>query len=114
MEEHLLISGRDTFLIAIPFVVILMVTIFRLEQIIAFPKEVVTRRRLACGVDEHGELVLRDPDGRLSGPARPKKDSSGKGRIGDHCASAVQQPEKATARTEVPSLSIARVYFVDK
>jgi len=79
MEQHLLLSGRDTFLIAIPFVFILTVTIFRLDQIIAAPKEAVTGRRLACGVDEHGGPVLRDPDGRLSGPARRKKDSRARG-----------------------------------
>jgi hypothetical protein len=77
MEEHLLLSGRDTFLIAIPLIVILMITMFRLDQIIASPKGVVTGRRLACGVDKLGEPILRDPDGRLSGPPRRKRERSG-------------------------------------
>jgi hypothetical protein len=73
MQEYLLLSSRDTLLIAVPFVVILMITIFRLDQIIASPREPLTGRRLACGLDEHGEPLLRDPDGRLSGPVRRRK-----------------------------------------
>lgn len=71
-------SVRDTLLIAIPFVFILMATILRLDQIIASPKEAATGRCLACGMDEHGEPILRDPDGRLSGPARRRRDSKGR------------------------------------
>jgi hypothetical protein len=79
MEEHVLISGRDTLLIAIPFIVILMITMFRLDQILASPKQVVNGRRLACGMDKPGEPILRDPDGRLSGPPRRKRNRSGAG-----------------------------------
>lgn len=70
MDEHILISGRDTLLIAIPFVLLLLISIFRLDEFIAAPKGALNQRRPACGVDEFGEPILRDPDGRLSGPQR--------------------------------------------
>jgi|HubBroStandDraft_4_1064222.scaffolds.fasta_scaffold653018_1 hypothetical protein len=84
MEDHFLISGRDTLLIAIPFVLILMITMFRLDQLIAAPKAPLTGRQLACGVDQLGEPVLRDPDGRLSGPSRLNKGQSKPGMRGGH------------------------------
>ena len=72
MEEDILISGRDTLLIAIPFVLLLIFTVFRLDESIAAPKGSLNRRRPSCGVDEFGEPILRDPDGRLSGPEKSK------------------------------------------
>lgn len=67
MDHQILISSRDALLVAIPFVLILAVSVFRLDQIIALPKGSLNRRRPACGIDEFGELILRDPDGKLSG-----------------------------------------------
>jgi len=68
MNESILLSGRDTLLVAIPLVLCLVVSIFRLDRGIALPKGSLNRRRLACGLDAFGEPILRDPDGRLSGP----------------------------------------------
>jgi hypothetical protein len=101
MEEQLLISGKDTLLIAIPFAFILMFSILRLDQIVAAPKGALRGRRLACGLDERGEPVLRDPDGRLSGPPRGKrKHSLRKGtRLPAACNSI---PGGAKARFAVP------------
>lgn len=73
MDEHILISSRDTLLVAVPFVFMLLITVLRLDQIIATPRGSMNRRRPPCGMDASGQPVLRDPDGRLSGPARPKK-----------------------------------------
>ena len=66
MDEHILISGRDTLLIAFPFVILLLFSVFRLGDSIASPKGTFGRRRPPCGTDQFGEPILRDPDGRLS------------------------------------------------
>jgi hypothetical protein len=65
MDEVILKSGRDTLLVAIPFAVCLFVSIFGLDQWIAKPRENSRRSRPVCGVDEHGEPILTDPDGRV-------------------------------------------------
>jgi hypothetical protein len=62
----LVISGRDMVLFAIPSALLLLFSVFGLDQIIAAPKVPLSRRRPACGLDKHGEPILRDPDGRLS------------------------------------------------
>jgi hypothetical protein len=67
VDEHILISGRDTLLVAIPFVLMVVVGIFRLDRILGAPEFIPNRQRPACGIDEFGEPILRDPDGRLSG-----------------------------------------------
>lgn len=68
MGENVLTSGRDTLLVAIPLVLCLVVSIFRLDRVIALPKGSLNQRRPTCGADEFGDPILRDPDGRLSGP----------------------------------------------
>jgi hypothetical protein len=73
MDQSILISSRDTLLIAIPVAFMLFMSVFRLDQIIATNKGSMDRRRPACGIDEFGEPILRDPDGQLSGPGRRKK-----------------------------------------
>jgi hypothetical protein len=74
VDAHILISSRDTLLITIPFVLMLLISMFRLDEMIAAPRRSVGRRRSACGVDEFGEPILCDPDGRLSEPG-PKRRS---------------------------------------
>jgi hypothetical protein len=70
MDQSVLLSGRDTLLIAVPLVLMIFISLFRLDQVIASPKASLQRRRPVCGIDESGEPILRDPDGRLSGPGR--------------------------------------------
>jgi hypothetical protein len=70
MDQNILISGRDTLLVAIPLVLMMFISVFRLDQIIAKPKVSLSRHRPACGVDEFGEPILCDPDGRQSGTRR--------------------------------------------
>jgi len=75
MHEFYLMSTRDTLLVGIPFVAILAMAIFRLDSLIATskgPKTIENKRRQACGMNENGEPILVDPDGRLSG-FRPKR-----------------------------------------
>jgi len=76
MDQSILMSGRDTLLVAIPLVLMIFFSIFRLDQIIARPRVSQIRRRPACGVNELGEPILCDPDGRLSG-TRLRKRSRG-------------------------------------
>jgi hypothetical protein len=66
MHEPILSSGRDTLLVAIPFVMMLFLSMFRLDEVLATPRGALNRRRPAPGLDEKGEPVLRDPDGSLS------------------------------------------------
>lgn len=68
MLETVLSSGRETLLLAIPSVALLLVSVFRLERLIAGPKQ--TRERASCGLDTEGQPILTDPDGRPSGSAR--------------------------------------------
>jgi hypothetical protein len=65
MHEDFIISSRDTVLIAIPFVFILFVCVFRLDSVFAMPKRVISRQRPASGLDQDGECILTDPDGRV-------------------------------------------------
>jgi hypothetical protein len=76
MHDTILISGRDAVLAAIPFVFILFLSVFRLDQTLARPRAEATQRRLASGMKETEVPILRDPDGRLVEPRRPKKDRS--------------------------------------
>lgn len=67
MLEILLSSGKDALLVAVPCIALLLISMFRLDQLIAAPKAAVRRERPACGVDVDGEPILTDPDGRPSG-----------------------------------------------
>ena len=72
MNQSILLSNRDTLLVAVPFVLAMLFSIFGLEQIAAAPRIPLSRRRPICGTDESGKPILRDPDGRLS-DARPAR-----------------------------------------
>jgi len=64
VQDTILQSGLGSFLVAVPFVGILLVGLFRLDEIIAVPKRRQPVKRPACGCDENGHLLLSDPDGR--------------------------------------------------
>jgi hypothetical protein len=59
-----LISDRDTLLLAIPFGVIILAQFLRLDERIATTRRSKGAGRRFCGPDSIGDLVLRDPDGR--------------------------------------------------
>ena len=63
-------SGWENVLLVIPFVGILLVNVFRLDEIIASPKRSTTARRPLSGCDENGDPLLCDPDGRPSSTPR--------------------------------------------
>jgi hypothetical protein len=67
MDEPILKSGRDTLLVAIPFVMCLVGSIFRLDGL--FFKSGKTSNnsygRPPRGVTANGEPIFTDPDGRV-------------------------------------------------
>jgi hypothetical protein len=73
VHETVLKSGWETFLVAVPFVAILLAWLFRLDVIFATPKQAGSLRRPLSGTDEEGRIILSDPDGRpWSGAYGPK------------------------------------------
>jgi hypothetical protein len=75
MHEYYLRSVSDTLLVGVPFICILVLAIFRLDTLFASPKSPVSRatyRRPGCGMDEKGEPLVVDPDGRPS-EIKPKR-----------------------------------------
>ena len=64
MQDAILQSGWENFLVAVSFVGLVVVAFFRLDEIIASPKRDGTVKRCFCGSDGDGHLVLSDPDGR--------------------------------------------------
>jgi hypothetical protein len=74
MHDTILISGRDALLVAIPFVFILFLSVFQLDETLARPKATF-RQRSTRGMN--GADLLHDPDGRLVEPRRLKTDRSG-------------------------------------
>jgi hypothetical protein len=73
VHDTILTSGRDAFLVAIPFVFMLFLSVFRLDEALARPKKQSPTRWPASGMIEAGVPILRDPDGRLVGLRHPKK-----------------------------------------
>jgi hypothetical protein len=61
----------DTCVLSIPFLVILGMTLFRLDERLASSRGVPKRRRSFCEVDSSGYQFLSDPDGQ-SWPKQPK------------------------------------------
>jgi hypothetical protein len=70
MEQSILISGKDTLLLAFPLLLMVFISAFRLDRFVAAPKGSKKRFRPACGVDETGEEIICDPDGRRISPRR--------------------------------------------
>jgi len=68
MHEVHLSSVLDILLVAVPFVVVLALAVFRLNTLFAAPQASPhrLRRRSGCGIDANGEPLLVDPDGRPS------------------------------------------------
>jgi len=58
-------STRDAFLFGIPSIPLLLMYVFRLDQIFAKPRFTVARRRARRALVEAHEPTLSDPDGRI-------------------------------------------------
>ena len=58
-------NNMDTLLIGIPFIAMLLIGVFRLDEILVAPKHRPTRRpRAVSGMDAEGNIILSDPDGK--------------------------------------------------
>jgi hypothetical protein len=66
MHEVYLNSVKDTLLVGVPFIAVLLLGVFRLDTFFFASKPVPKVGRSGCGMDENGEPLLVDPDGRPS------------------------------------------------
>jgi hypothetical protein len=64
MFDTFLHPNWEMVLFAVPFVGILMLSIFRLDEMILAPKKKVKSRRPALILNRDGEPLMSDPDGR--------------------------------------------------
>jgi len=64
MYQSFLKPGFDTLVIAVPFVSVLLIGHFRLDQIIAAPRRKTKPMAPAFRLDERGRMLMTDPDGR--------------------------------------------------
>jgi hypothetical protein len=74
VHDTILISGRDSVLVAIPFIFMLFLSVFRFDEALARPRAATASSRQVRGMNEAEVAILRDPDGRLVEPRRPKRD----------------------------------------
>ena len=65
-DSAVLNSGWQTLLLAIPFVLTMIAGVFRLDELFATHKQEPRKQRLLSGIDEDGQPILFDPDGRPS------------------------------------------------
>ena len=70
MHDSVLNSGWQTAFVAVPFLVMLLVGVFRLDEVFVAQKHECRRQRPACEIDEDGQQILYDPDGRPSHPVK--------------------------------------------
>jgi hypothetical protein len=73
LNESLLTSGLDSMLVALPAFIVLLAGVFRIDELIATPKNAERSRRPTSGFDEEGQPLLFDPDGRPSGSVGARK-----------------------------------------
>lgn len=73
MHETVLNSGWQTALVAVPFIFLLLVGVFRLDELFVAQRQVARVRRPITGVDENGQPLLSDPDGRPFQPIAGRK-----------------------------------------
>ena len=73
MQEFIANSGSDTLLVAIPSLGLLLISFFRLDQLLASPRQRNKTGRFVSGVDKDGEPIMCDPDGRPWDQPRKRK-----------------------------------------
>ena len=62
--EIVLKSGWQTFLFAVPFLGLLLASLFRLDTLFSAPKRRSKTRRPPSGMSSDGQPLQSDPDGR--------------------------------------------------
>ena len=73
MDDTIIISSRDSLLMAIPFFLLLFISVFGLGGYLTNPRSPMSRRPAPRGLDENGEPIFTDPDGRVVKPRRKRK-----------------------------------------
>jgi len=80
VHEPIVNSGWDTLLLGIPFIALLFIGFFRLDELIIGrkPKTESTApgtgpRNFSGGLGVDGTTIVRDPDGRPSGQSRRRR-----------------------------------------
>ena len=95
MQDPILASGLDTVLVALPLVALMAFGVFRLDSILALPEGRFRQTPRPCGMDEHGEPIGCDPDGRVwgtAGAAAGEGRARTKNRRDERVTAAVQNP----------------------
>lgn len=64
MHDIVLNSSRDTLLFAVPSLSLLVISLFRLDSVFTGPRKASKVHRPGVRLNEDGEEVLCDPDGR--------------------------------------------------
>jgi hypothetical protein len=67
MYQSIVTSGGDTLLLSIPVVACAVFYVFRLDEVTRKLPESAGRPRSMCGMDDEGEPIPGDPDGRVVG-----------------------------------------------
>lgn len=65
MRAIFLDAGWNMLLVAVPFLCLLAVAVFRLDETFTQSSHYIRNRRPPCGVDLDGHPILSDPDGTL-------------------------------------------------
>ena len=74
-----LVSSLDTIVLMVPFVAMLVMTVFHLDERLAAPKRDAKIQRFFCGIDGEDRPFLFDPDGK---PWRRNRIRQIEGRLG--------------------------------
>lgn len=64
MSDAFMKSGRDAILVAIPFIALLIMGLFRLDGVFVKSRKSSKASKPPSGVDEAGRTIFSDPDGR--------------------------------------------------
>jgi hypothetical protein len=73
MHDLILNSGRDTLLFAIPSLGLLVISLFRLDSVFTGARKTARPLRPGVSLNEEGEEMLCDPDGRTWSKGRSRK-----------------------------------------
>lgn len=72
-------SNADALLVAVPMIGILVVSFFRLDELVGKSKKKPVQRRQIAGLDGRGRQVCLDPDGTEQPFAQPARKTKRRG-----------------------------------
>lgn len=73
IHDATLQSGWDTLLYAVPIFLMMFAGFFRLDELFVSQKSSPKKRRSFSGLDQNGQPMLCDPDGRPFNPRGEQK-----------------------------------------